>query len=182
MFRTEQSEITGCLQLIPNKFSDLRGSFVKVFHKDYFKDLGLETEFVEDYYTESIHGVIRGMHFQSPPFDHNKLIYCVNGEVFDAILDLRVGSPTYGKASTFTVSAKLGNCLYVPKGLAHGFCVLSEKATLVYKVSSVHSISHDSGIHWNSANIEWPSLKPIISQRDMGFQDLASFSSPFKYE
>jgi dTDP-4-dehydrorhamnose 3,5-epimerase len=181
MFELQHSGIPDCFQVQPRIFSDDRGRFVKVFHKEDFSALGLVTDFDEEYYSSSHFGVIRGLHFQSPPVDHVKLIYCVQGEVFDVVLDLRVGSPTYGKTSTFTLGAELGNYLYVPKGLAHGFCVTSEKATLVYKVSSIHSPQHDTGILWNSANIDWPTNTPQLSDRDMSLPRFEEFVSPFVY-
>ncbi len=182
MFELRPSGIPDCFQVQPRIFADVRGRFVKVFHKEAFIELGLATDFVEEYYSSSNFGVVRGLHFQAPPVDHVKLIYCVQGEVFDVVLDLRVGSPTYGKISTFTLGADLGNYLYVPKGLAHGFCVTSEKATLVYKVSSVYSPQHDTGILWNSANIDWPTNTPLLSDRDLSLPRLAEFVSPFSYQ
>lgn len=182
MFELQHSGIPDCFEVQPRIFSDARGRFVKVFHKENFRELGLATNFVEEYYSSSHFGVIRGLHFQSPPVDHVKLIYCVQGEVFDVVLDLRVGSPTYGKTYTCTLGAELGNYLYVPKGLAHGFCVTSEKATLIYKVSSVYSPLHDTGILWNSANINWPTDRPQLSDRDMNLPRFEEFVSPFVYQ
>ena len=179
MFEMKPTKIFGCFQINPHIFSDHRGRFVKIFHKKEFSLLGIETNYEEEYYTTSNYGVVRGLHFQSPPFYHAKLIYCIQGEVFDVVLDLRVGSPTYGKTSSLSLGAELANCLYIPKGVAHGFCVLSEKATLVYNVSSVHSDEHDSGILWNSVNIDWPVNTPLLSDRDMRFPKFTDFVSPF---
>jgi dTDP-4-dehydrorhamnose 3,5-epimerase len=180
MFEVNPSIISGCYQLIPPVFKDSRGQFVKVYERDAFAQLGLETQFSEEYYTTSHRGVIRGMHFQSPPDDHIKIVYCVYGEVFDAVVDLRKNSQTYRKVSTFKLSASEGNYLYIPKGVAHGFCATSKLAVLVYKVSSSYSPKNDHGIDSFSIGIDWPTDSPIRSDRDAQFPALKNFISPFK--
>ncbi len=142
----KNSKIPGCFEITPQIFKDERGMFVKTFHKDVFKEHGLETGFVEEYYSFSCKGVLRGLHFQLPPKDHVKLVYCVSGEVLDAVVDLRVGSPTYGQFELFEVSAEKANMIYIPKGLAHGFYVESENAIMMYKVTTVYSPDHDTGL------------------------------------
>ncbi len=102
--------------------------------------------------------------------------------MFDAAVDLRRGSPAYGRHATFTLSAEQGNAVYLPAGLAHGFCVTSEEALLVYHVTTVHSPAHDTGVLWSSAGIDWPEPAPILSARDETFPALADFASPFIYE
>jgi dTDP-4-dehydrorhamnose 3,5-epimerase len=179
MFKLLDTPISGCYQIQLRVFDDIRGRFVKVFHAQAFDELGLETNFAEEYYSHSHKGVVRGMHFQTPPADHVKLVYCVQGDVFDVVLDLRLGSPSYGRTSIFRLSADQGNCIYIPRGLAHGFCATSESATLIYKVSSVHSPEHDAGVLWNSIDVDWPFDSPVISERDAGFEKLANFKSPF---
>jgi dTDP-4-dehydrorhamnose 3,5-epimerase len=171
--------ISGCFELQPKLFEDSRGRFVKVFHKQAFAELGLETAFAEEYYSISYKDVIRGLHFQLPPMDHVKMVYCVEGEVLDAVVDLRVGSPTYGHYELFELSSDKANSIYVPKGMAHGFCALSEQAIMVYKVSTVYSPEHDAGVLWNSVGISWPLELPCISDRDKSFPTLAEFKSPF---
>jgi len=173
--------IPGVVELRPKVFRDDRGSFTKVFQKPWLEELGLETGFVEEYYSVSRRGVIRGMHFQVPPMDHAKLVYCVAGEVQDVVVDLRTGSPTYGQAVELQLSREKGNAIYIPRGMAHGFCALSDEATLVYKVSSVHSPAHDQGILWNSVNVVWRSDRPVLSARDQGFARLDEFRSPFHF-
>ena len=182
MFSLTETKLPGCFEVQPRIFDDERGRFVKVFHQDEFVRLGLETCFREEYYSHSRRGVIRGMHFQTPPSDHVKLVYCVQGEVQDVVLDLRKGSPTYGRADSIKLSAELGNYLYIPKGLAHGFCTTSTLATLVYKVSTVYEPQHDSGVLWSSFGVEWPNLERVISARDTSFKPLSEFKSPFVYE
>jgi dTDP-4-dehydrorhamnose 3,5-epimerase len=106
----------------------------------------------------------------------------VQGEVFDVVLDLRVGSPTYGKTASFRLSAEQGNYVYIPSGMAHGFCALSDNATLVYKVTSVYAPEHDMGLRWDTIGVEWPAGAPLVSERDRKFIALADFESPFIYE
>lgn len=177
-----KTQINGCFELQPNIFNDDRGRFVKTFNENEFQSLGLETVFKEQYYSVSKKNVIRGMHFQLTPFDHVKLVSCLQGAVFDAVIDLRVGSPTYGKSETFELTADKGNSIYMPKGMAHGFCTLSEEAILMYNVSSVYSSDCDSGLLWNSGDIVWPTQDPILSERDKNFLALDEFKSPFLYD
>lgn len=182
MFSIKGNLIPGCYEIQPNIFNDDRGRFIKIFHEDEYKRLGLNSEFSEEYYSVSHKGVIRGMHFQVPPFEHTKLIYCVQGAVRDVVLDLRKGSPSYGQSFTLELSADKGNAVYVPKGVAHGFCAITQAATLVYKVSTVHSSLHDMGIHWNSFGLDWGIKDPIISARDASFKSFLDFNNPFIYD
>ncbi len=125
--------------------------------------------------------MLRGLHFQGPPAAHVKLVSCLHGEVVDVVLDLRRGSPTYGRHATIRLSAQAGNMVYVPVGLAHGFCTRSDPATLHYVVSSVHAPEHDRGIRWDSAGIAWPVEQPLVSPRDLALPGLPGFDSPFVF-
>jgi len=138
-WRSWSGYCSGCFELSPDVYNDNRGLFVKTFQKNIFRDFGLEFDFEEEYYSCSKKGVLRGLHFQLPPHEHSKLVYCIEGNVFDAVVDLRINSMTYGEYVTVELSAKKANMLYVPPGLAHGFYVLSKRATMVYKVSTVYS-------------------------------------------
>ncbi|MEO8330913.1 MAG: dTDP-4-dehydrorhamnose 3,5-epimerase [Gallionella sp.] len=180
--RVEQTSIPGCYQLFPQVRKDNRGSFVKIFHQDIFAKHGLVTEFAEEYYSVSHKGVLRGLHFQTPPYEHFKLVYCLAGKVLDAIVDLRTGSPTYKQSAAFELSAQLGNMLYIAPGMAHGFYALTDEVIMQYKVTTVYAPEHDGGIRWDSVGINWPSAAPIISDRDRGFPALADFDSPFRFE
>jgi dTDP-4-dehydrorhamnose 3,5-epimerase len=180
--RVEQTAIPGCYLLLPLLNKDNRGSFVKTFHREVFAQHGLVTEFAEEYYSISYKGVLRGMHFQTPPHAHFKLIYCLTGAVLDAIVDLRVGSPTYQQTETLTLSAALGNMLYIAPGVAHGFYALTDEAVMQYKVTTVYAPAHDVGIRWNSAGIVWPDASPILSERDRSFPALVDFHSPFQFQ
>ena len=173
--------LPGCYELQPKIFSDARGKFVKVFHEEIFSSYQLEVKFREEYYSISHQGVLRGMHFQTPPYEHTKLVYCPLGKVMDVVVDLRVGSPTYGKFASFELSEQKANIIYIPPGLAHGFYVQSETAILIYKVSTVYNPEHDTGIFWNSLEIPWPDRQPIVSVRDSQFVSFVDFVSPFQY-
>lgn len=180
MFDLYPSEIQGCYEIQPRVLEDNRGRFVKVFHEDIFIKHGLETTFREEYYSYSHKNVLRGLHFQTPPHDHVKIVYCAFGEVFDAVLDLRLESPTFGMTATYSLSAARGNFLYIPKGLAHGFCCKSELSIMVYKVSTTYVPHSDSGVLWSSVGIAWPCSTPIISDRDKSFLPFDQFNSPFR--
>jgi len=176
-FTKKNTAIEGCYELQPVVRKDTRGLFVKVLHEPEFKKLGLETRFKEEYYSVSKKGVLRGLHFQEPPFALVKLVFCVEGEVFDAVLDLRRRSKTYGKTFTVKLSSKKSNMLYIPKGCVHGFYTLSKQAVMFYKTSEVYSPEHDKGVLWSSAGIKWPSGKPLVSQRDKLFPVFSDYVS-----
>jgi len=182
MFEIKPSNLTGCFEIQPKVFDDARGRFVKVFHEQTFAALGMETNFTEEYYSISHKNVIRGLHFQLPPMDHVKMVYCVQGDVLDAVVDLRVGSPTYGQYALFELNANKANSIYIPKGMAHGFCARSDQSVMVYKVSTIYSPAHDAGVLWNSVGIQWPTNEAILSDRDNGFPSFDKFVSPFCYE
>lgn len=179
--RLEQTPIPGCYQIFPEVRHDKRGCFVKTFHTDWFEQNGLATIFAEEYYSVSRKGVLRGMHFQTPPHDHTKLVSCVKGSVLDAIVDLRIGSPAYGRFATFQLTAETANMLYVAPGIAHGFYALTDDAIMQYKVTSTYHPESDRGIKWNSAGIPWPDPAPVVSDRDNDFPALSAYTSPFSY-
>lgn len=180
--RFEDTAIPGLLKIHPWSSTDERGSFIKTFVAGEFADAGLATSFAEEYHTTSCRGVIRGLHFQTPPHDHDKIVFCTGGCVLDVVLDLRDGSPAYKRAMTFELEGPAGFGLYVPKGCAHGFCATSEWATLAYKVTSGYVQTHDAGILWSSVDVQWPTSNPIVSVRDAGFPLLSEFASPFTFE
>jgi len=154
---------------------------VKTFHQETFEAWGLAGMFTEQFYSTSKQNVLRGLHFQLPPHDHAKLIMCVSGKVLDATVDLRKGSPTYGKYVVMELDDTKANMIYIPSGMAHGFLTLSDTATLLYNTTTMHSPPHDSGIRWDSVGIPWPMENPIISPRDAAFVRLDEFESPFVF-
>lgn len=173
--------IPGCYELLPKVLRDSRGSFVKTFHADHFAELGLEINWLEEYYSVSAKGVLRGFHFQLPPHDLDKIVYCPNGRVFDVVLDLRIGSPSYGRHCSFDLNSDAANIIYIPKGCAHGFYTLSDQALMMYKVNAVYTPAADTGILWSSVGVVWPDHNLLISGRDAGFKPFAEFISPFTW-
>ena len=118
------------------------------------------------------------MHFQTPPDHHNKLVYCTAGTILDVVVDIRTGSPTYGDHISLEISSGVGNMIYIPEGLAHGFYSKTD-ATVVYNVSTIYSPDNDGGILWSSIGMDWPVTTPDLSDRDVTFPTLAEFNSPF---
>ncbi|MDP3858302.1 MAG: dTDP-4-dehydrorhamnose 3,5-epimerase [Stagnimonas sp.] len=172
--------VAGCFVVVPRLFRDARGRFVKPVVSSVLRAKGLRSDFVEQYYSTSAKGVIRGMHFQLPPHDHAKLVYCAAGAVQDVLLDLRVGSPTFGRYCTLTLSDENAHAVYIPSGVAHGFVGLQEPGLLVYNVTSEYAPTHDSGVRWDSFGFDWPVGQPVMSDRDRAFPTLAEFESPFR--
>lgn len=175
------TSIPGCFEIEAVQRLDARGNFVKTFRATSFRELGLEAGFTESFYSTSQQDVLRGMHFQMPPADGAKLVYCLQGEILDVALDLRVGSPAFGKFATFQLSPNRANSAYIPRGVAHGFLTISGPATLVYNVSSEYDPALDAGILWDSFAMEWPMAAPRLSDRDRSFPTLAAFQSPFRF-
>jgi len=176
----QQTPIAGCIQIMPKRLHDARGSFVKVFHADTFAANGLETHFQEEFVSTSGHGVLRGMHFQVPPADHAKLVTCLAGRVLDVALDLRRDSSTYGQHFRIELDASEPSSVYLAPGLAHGFLTLSDQAMVSYLVSTVHSPEHDAGVRWDSFGCPWPVRSPLLSERDAAHPTLEKFETPFR--
>ncbi len=178
----QQTKLVDCYEIIPGIFHDERGRLIKSFHQNTFAAHKLHSQFVEQYYSTSRKKVLRGLHFQLPPHQHVKLVTCVFGQIVDAVVDLRVGSPTYGQFALFDLCADRGNMVYVPAGMAHGFYVVSESAVVVNNASTVYSAEHDCGIRWDSVGIPWEDENPVVSQKDSTLVPFPLFSSPFVYQ
>lgn len=160
-------------------FSDCRGGFIKLFNYDFFKNNGLECNFKELYYSISKENVIRGMHFQFPPYDHAKLVYVSKGHIKDVVLDIRKDSSTYGQCFSIELDDKSTRSLFIPKGFAHGFLSLENDSIVNYAQTSCYSKEHDSGIYFKSIPYDWNVEHPIVSNRDLTFIKLENFNSPF---
>jgi dTDP-4-dehydrorhamnose 3,5-epimerase len=180
-FAVVQSAIPGALIVTPQVRPDHRGFLVKTFHGPSFEELGIKLPLGEEFYTASSRGVLRGMHVLAPPGQVTKLVYCAHGEVMDVILDLRAGSPAYGKHEINILSGEKGDILLIPEGVAHGFYTTSESSIMIYKMTGPYSPECDRGVRWNSAGIPWPDKNPILSERDRNLPGLDSFKSPFTY-
>ena len=179
LFEKIATPLEGCFEIKPIVRSDNRGNFIKTFHEPSFRELGLTTDFKEEFHTISKKNVIRAMHFQLPPEAHIKLVYCAEGKVMDVVLDLRKNSATYGKFHVVELDSTKGNSLYIPIGLAHGYKVLTERSVVIYKTTTVFSAACDTGILWNSCGIDWQCNAPILSEKDTKMPTLAEFNSPF---
>jgi len=167
------------LYIIENFFEeDQRGSFTKVFSNELFEKYGIKFIPKEIYYSISHKDVIRGMHFQIPPMDHDKLVYVVSGSIIDVVVDLREKSKTFGKYFSAQLDANR-NSILIPSGFAHGFKSLKDNSIVVYNQTSCYSKEHDSGILWNSFGFDWEIQDPILSERDKSFMPLHKINLPF---
>lgn len=172
----------------PKRFADSRGWFCETYSIGKFTDLGIDCQFVQDNHSLSIPAfTLRGLHFQTPPAGQAKLVRCVRGRIFDVAVDVRLGSPTYGRWVGAELSAAAGNQLFIPIGFAHGFLTLEAECEIVYKVSSPYAPANDGGIRWDDAAIavDWPipeGIQPLLSEKDAGLPTLAEFQSPFAYD
>ena len=183
VFTFKRLEIPDVILVEPNLFSDNRGFFYESFKQSDFFANGITAKFIQDNFSHSISGVIRGLHFQNPPKAQAKLVTTINGKIFDVAVDVRKNSPTYGKWVGEILSEENHRSLYIPEGFAHGFCVLSEEANVFYKVSGEYSPENERGIIWNDAtiNISWPIEEPVISDKDKNFPSLENLDSNFIY-
>ena len=170
--------LPGCFLLKPKKLEDQRGCFVKTYHKSLSTELGVNLEICEEFYSISHKNVVRGMHFQLPPYAHEKLVYCTRGAFLDVVLDLRRGDG-YGRVASAPLSGENCHLIYIPKGIAHGFVALLDESLMLYKTSTVHAPESDSGIRWDSFGFDWGVSQPIVSDRDAMHPPLKKFSSPF---
>jgi len=177
-----ETKIRGVYIIDAHSHQDDRGVFAKIFHKDEFKKKKINFTLRESFYSVSKKNVIRGMHFHLPPKDHAKLIYVTAGEILDVVLDLRNGSPTYGKHISVKLSAENRKSIFVPTGCAHGFLSLKDNTCTTYLQSSTYSKEHDTGVRFDSFNMDWQVKKPILSQRDKQFMGLGEFVSPFNFK
>lgn len=180
--RFSETRLPGCYAVHFPVFRDSRGTFVKTLQRSVFEAHGLTADFREIFYSDSCENVLRGMHFQVPPSDHAKLVYCVMGSIYDVALDLRVGSPTYGQHEVYEISADANNAVYLPSGIAHGFFVRKGPASILYHVTTEYDRSCDCGILWSSFGAVWPSEHPIVSERDASHPPFENFDSPFVYQ
>ena len=171
--------IEDLLIIEPQLFKDERGFFYESYNKN---NLDINIVFVQDNESKSYKGVIRGLHFQAPPFEQTKLVRCVSGNILDVAVDLRTNSKTYGKSFSIELSSENNKQLFVPKGFAHGFQVLSETAIVNYKVDNFYNPKSDSGIIWNDKDlsIDWNlNIKPILSDKDLKLISVKDLKSPF---
>jgi dTDP-4-dehydrorhamnose 3,5-epimerase len=175
------------VQLIPAKrHADARGWFTEVYSEPAFAARGVTCRFVQDNHSLSEPAfTLRGLHFQTPPHGQDKLVRCTRGRIFDVALDVRHGSPTFGRWVGAELTADNGAQLFVPVGFAHAFLTLEPDCEVMYKVSSPYAPAADGGVRWDSAGIDWPlppGARPEISGKDATLPPLAAFASPFPYD
>ncbi len=165
--KVEQTKLSGVLLVTPQVFGDERGFFMETYNQDKAKDTGLPLEFVQDNHSKSSYGVLRGLHYQSPQWQ-GKLVRVVQGEIYDVAVDIRTGSATYGQWVGFYLNDENKQQLYVPEGFAHGFCVTSDTAEVVYKCTSIYAPEQEGSLLWNDPEIgiDWPIEKPQLSAKD----------------
>ena len=178
-----KTEIDGLIIIEPKVFGDDRGYFFESYNQKKFEEVVGKVLFIQDNESKSSKGVLRGLHFQKPPFDQAKLVRCVKGKVLDVAVDIRKGSKTYGQYIAIELSSENNKQLFVPRGFAHGFLVLSESAIFAYKVDNVYAPDYDAGIYWNDPmlNIPWVINESEIrvSEKDSKLSSFSSFKSPF---
>lgn len=180
-----KTEIPEVIIIEPKVFGDNRGYFLESYNQKEFESNIGAVNFIQDNESKSVKGVLRGLHFQSPPFAQAKLVRCIKGKVLDVAVDIREGSPTYGKHVAVELSCDNKKQLFVPRGFAHGFVVLSDEAIFSYKVDNYYAPNHDSGIKWDDSdlNIDWniDESDVNLSEKDKDLITFKDFKSPFTY-
>lgn len=162
-----ETDLPGCVVIEPQVFGDARGFFYESFNTDKLAALGLNLQFMQGNVSRSSRGVLRGLHYQWPN-PQGKFVSVIEGEVWDVAVDIRRGSPTFGKWTAVVLSAENKRHFWIPEGFAHGFCVLSEQATFTYLCTQTYDAQADAGIRWNDAAlaIDWPIAHPALSDKD----------------
>lgn len=175
--KVERTSIPGVMIITPVVHTDVRGSFRESWHRERYADAGLPTGWVQDNVSSSHRGVLRGLHFQHP-HPQGKLVTVMRGEIMDVAVDVRVGSPTFGRFVAVDLSADNRRQLWIPEGFAHGFVVLSDEALVHYKVTQPYRPGGDRTIAWNDPHIgiDWPVSQPILSAKDADARRLADFA------
>ena len=185
--KIESRHLHDVVVLVPDIFQDSRGFFMETFREDQFQAHGLPYHFVQDNHSLSISGgVVRGLHFQIAPFAQAKLLRVVAGSIFDVVVDIRDGSPSFGRHVAVALSATDWNHILIPEGFAHGYCTLERNTQVLYKVNAYYSPEHDRGLLWNdpALGIAWPvsADEALVSDRDRKHPVLSRLPQLFRYE
>ncbi len=173
-----EREVEGVLEISLNPFLDERGFFMRAYDVESARQFGFDRTWVQENHSCSKQkGIIRGLHFQFPPFAEAKLIRAIRGAVYDVYVDLRIGSPTFGKWGGIELSESNKKMLLIPRGFAHGFCTLTDTSEVLYKVDNPYNPEAEGGIVWNDSTlaIDWPEADPLLSQRDTALGTFESF-------
>lgn len=181
-----ETKLSGVKLLTPQRFGDHRGFFAETYSRRLYVEKGLCDEFVQDNHSLSAAvGTVRGLHFQAPPNAQAKLVRCGRGAIYDVVVDIRRGSPTYGSWAGYNLSAENGTQLYIPVGFAHGFATLEPDSEIVYRCSDYYAPKTEGALRWNDPDIgiEWPlTVEPVLSEKDAIGNSFADFESPFTFE
>ena len=181
--KIEQTPIKDLQIIIPTVFTDERGYFFEAYHQQKLEDLGLSIDFIQDNQSFSQKGTIRGLHYQNPPYAQSKLVRVLSGEIIDVAVDLRKDSPTFGQHYSILLSAENQKQLFIPQGFAHGFSVLSETATILYKCDQMYHKESEGGIRFDDTelNIDWgvEVQSAVVSEKDMALPSLGLCNSQF---
>lgn len=178
----KKEEIEGLISIKPKIFGDERGYFLESFNDMKYREIiGLNYNFVQDNISKSSKGVLRGLHFQNPPYEQGKLVYVLQGRAIDVVVDIRKHSPTYGKHVKVLLDSITKNQLWIPPGFAHGFCALEDETIFCYKCTNIYSPHHEQAILWNDVDlrIDWGIENPIVSEKDKKALQFKNFLSPF---
>jgi dTDP-4-dehydrorhamnose 3,5-epimerase len=168
-----ETDLPGVLLIDPRVFDDSRGFFMETFHQKKYAEAGIDYSFIQDNYSHSTRGTLRGLHYQlNDP--QGKLVYVITGEIYDVAVDIRRGSPSFGKWTGQYLSDKNRRQIFVPEGFAHGFCVLSETADVLYKTTDLYNPDDEHGVLWSdpAIGIDWPVEMPVVSDKDKQFPGL----------
>lgn len=176
-----ETNINGLLIIKPKVFADPRGYFFESYNANVFKQNGIMVDFVQDNQSLSSTGVLRGLHFQAPPFDQGKLVRVINGAVLDVAVDIRKNSPTYGQHVTIELTEENKTMFYIPPGFAHGFLTLKDNTIFSYKCTNVYNKASEGCVLWNDQDlkINWDVKNPILSEKDLVGTPFKDFTSPF---
>ena len=188
-----ETELDGVLVITPRRFGDHRGAFSQTYQSNTYAEIGVTPEFVQDNHSRSsAANTLRGLHFQAPPHAQAKLVHCIRGAIFDVAVDIRRGSPSYGKWVGVTLTAETGAQIYVPEGFAHGFVTLQPDSEIIYKCSGYYAPECEGSVRWDDPDlaIEWPQVSgpdvadgpPVLSDKDLRAQHFADLDSPFFWE
>ncbi|CAM4470987.1 dTDP-4-dehydrorhamnose 3,5-epimerase [Paenibacillus tarimensis] len=180
-----QTKLPGAYLIEPTVHGDHRGFFMESYNDQLFRENGIKYSFVQDNHSLSVEaGVLRGLHYQLSPKAQTKLVRVTAGAIYDVIVDIRKGSPSFGKWQGFILTASNKRQLLVPQGFAHGFCTLVPNTEVLYKVDELYSPEHDRGIAWDDPglSIDWPVSKPTLSEKDTKHPVLADAEMNFEYE
>jgi len=179
----KERKLKGTFEIILKPHKDNRGFFMRTFDDTIFKENGMERKWVQENHSRSEEkGIIRGLHFQLPPFTETKLVRCVKGAVLDVFVDLRKGSETFGSWDSIELSEENKKMIFIPRGFAHGFCTLTDISEVLYKVDNFYSSDSESGLIWNDEDvaIDWPIESPILSSKDSKNHSLKEFKNKYK--